>query len=45
MPRKRTKRQYFTEDTELAIIEYLASDDQNLRNKIYNDRIHHSFYK
>jgi hypothetical protein len=42
---RKSKRQYFTEDTELAIIEYLASDDQHLRNRIYNDRIHHSFYK
>ncbi len=45
MPRKKSKRQYFTEDTELAIIEYLATEDQVLRNKIYNTRIHHSFYK
>ena len=42
---RKSKRQYFTEDTELAIIEYLASKDQVLRNKIYNERIHHSFYK
>jgi uncharacterized protein YerC len=42
---RKSKRQYFTEDTELAIIEYLASDDQILRNRIYNERIHHSFYK
>ena len=42
---RKRKRQYFTEDTELAIIEYLASEDQVLRNKIYNERIHHSFYK
>ena len=48
MARKRgrkSQRQYFTEDTELAIIEYLASEDQIFRNKIYNERIHHSFYK
>jgi hypothetical protein len=42
---RKSKRLYFTEDTELAIVEYLASDDQHLRNRIYNDRIHHSFYK
>ena len=42
---RKSKRQYFTEDTELAIIEYLASEDEVLRNKIYNERIHHSFYK
>jgi hypothetical protein len=42
---RKSKRQYFTEDTELAIIEYLASEDQAERNRIYNTRIHHSFYK
>ena len=42
---RKSKRQYFTEDTEHAIIEYLASEDQDERNRIYNTRIHHSFYK
>jgi len=42
---RKSKRLYFTEDTELAIVEYLASEDQALRNKIYNERIHYSFYK
>ncbi len=42
---RKSKRQYFTEDTEHAIIEYLASEDQVERNHIYNTRIHHSFYK
>ncbi len=42
---RKSKRQYFTEDTELAIIEYLASEDETERNRIYNTRIHHSFYK
>jgi len=42
---RKSKRQYFTEDTEQAILEYLATDDQELRNKIYNTRIHFSFYK
>jgi len=42
---RKSKRQYFTEDTEHAIIEYLASEDQAERNRIYNSRIHHSFYK
>ena len=42
---RKSKRQYFTEDTEVAILEYLASEDQIERNRIYNTRIHHSFYK
>lgn len=45
MPRKKSKRLYFTEDTEAAIIEYLASENQAERNRIYNSRIHYSFYK
>jgi len=42
---RKSKRLYFTEDTEHAIVEYLASDDQEERNKIFNERIYHSFYK
>ena len=42
---RKSKRQYFTEDTEHAILEYLASENQAERNRIYNSRIHHSFYK
>jgi hypothetical protein len=42
---RKSKRLYFTEDTEHAIVEYLASEDQDERNKIYNRRIHYSFYK
>ena len=42
---RKSKRLYFTEDTEQAIVEYLASEDQDERNKIYNRRIHYSFYK
>jgi hypothetical protein len=47
-PRKRkpkTKNNYFTEETENAILEYRACTNQALRNKIYNERIHHGFYK
>lgn len=44
MPSK-TKRNYFTKDTELAIIEYLALEDQDKRNKIYKDRIEYGFFK
>lgn len=38
-------RIYFTEDTELAIGDYLSSDDISVRNKIYNERIEYAFYK
>jgi hypothetical protein len=39
------KKQYFTQDTEDAIIEYLAETDPHLRNKIYNERIDYGFFK
>lgn len=43
--RPKQSRNYFTEDTQNAILEYLASDDQVERNKIYNERIDYAFYK
>lgn len=47
-PRKRKpkkSRVYFTQDTEDAIIEYLAETNPHKRNEIYNERIQYSFYK
>jgi hypothetical protein len=47
-PRRRKPKEpriYFTEDTENAIIEYLASEDQTFRNAIYRERIEYAFYK
>jgi len=43
--RKRTKKQYFTPDTDLAIKEYLASSNQDERDNIFATRIHYPFYK
>ena len=43
--RKRTKKRYFTEDTDEAIAEYLASTDQDERDKIFKERIWYPFYK
>ena len=43
--RKRTKKRYFTEDTEAAIAEYLASTNQDERDEIFKDRIYYAFYK
>lgn len=36
---------YFTEDTQKAILEYRLSDNDLKRNRIYNERIHYAFYK
>ena len=43
--RKRTKKQYFTPDTDIAIKEYLASSNQDERDNIFARRIHYPFYK
>jgi hypothetical protein len=43
--RPKTKNQYFTSDTEEAIIEYLNTKDQDKRNQIYNERIWYGFHK
>ena len=43
--RKRTKKQYFTPDTDAAIKEYLASTNQDERDHIFKTRIHYAFYK
>jgi hypothetical protein len=43
--RKRTKKQYFTPDTDLAIKEYLATSNQDERDNIFKTRIHYAFYK
>jgi len=43
--RKRTKKRYFTEDTDLAIKQYLASSNQDERDYIFSSRIHYPFYK
>ena len=43
--RKRTKKQYFTSDTDAAIAEYLASSNQDERDAIFKERIWYPFYK
>lgn len=47
-PRKRKPKQsrnYFNQETEDAIIQYIKTTDDVKRNKIYNDKIAYSFYK
>jgi hypothetical protein len=38
-------KNYFTRDTELAIIRYTLSEDQVERNKIYREEIHYALFK
>lgn len=47
-PRKRkpkTKNNYFTKETEDAILKYRKCSDPAERNRIYNEEIHYGFYK
>jgi hypothetical protein len=43
--RKSKKEPYFTLETEEAIIQYLLSNDDFFRNKIFNEKIYYPFYK
>ena len=43
--KKGKSKMYFTQDTEDAIVEYNASEDEIFRNKIYNDKISYAFDK
>jgi hypothetical protein len=45
MPRKPRNKQYFTKDTEDAIIEYNLTDDQRIKDRVYRDRIKPAFDK
>jgi hypothetical protein len=45
MPRKKKSKQYFTIDTEKALIEYNKSDNTDERNKIYVEGIKYPFEK
>ena len=45
MPRKRSKANYFTKETEEYIVKYNTSSDQEYRNKIFTDHIYLPFYK
>ena len=43
--KKGSKKLYFTQDTEDAIVEYNKTDDMAIRNKIYNEGIKYPFEK
>lgn len=44
-PRKKKSKNYFTQDTEDAIVLYNSISDPEERSKIYNNRIHYPFFK
>jgi len=43
--KKKTTNVYFTKETEDAIVAYVASNDVDERNKLYNEKIHYAFFK
>jgi|TARA_R110000782_G_scaffold35965_1_gene85802 hypothetical protein len=43
--KKRQKRNYFTQETENAIVAYNNSDDDSFKSAIYSREIHYPFYK
>jgi len=45
MSRKKKSKNYFTEDTEKAIIRYNLETGEGIRNEIYNTEIHYAFSK
>jgi len=45
MPRAKKSKQYFTKDTENAIIEYNSLEDKRIKDKIYKERIQPAFSK
>jgi len=45
MPRKRSKANYFTKETEEYINKYNSSIDTEYRNKIFTEHIYYPFYK
>ena len=45
MPRKAKKKQYFTQETEDAIIRYNEQSNPAIRNRIYNEHIRAPFEK
>jgi hypothetical protein len=45
MPKKPSDRNYFTQDTEDAIVLYNRTEDPIIKSKIYEDGIHYAFFK
>lgn len=43
--RRKKSREYFTKETENAIVAYLSSTDEAERNRLFNEHIDYSFHK
>jgi hypothetical protein len=45
MPKKKVSKNYFTQETEDAIVLYNNTLDPEVRSKIYEEKIHYAFFK
>jgi len=45
MPKKKVSKNYFTQETEDAIVLYNTTSDFELRSQIYEEKIHYAFFK
>jgi hypothetical protein len=45
VPKKKVSKNYFTQETEDAIVLYNNTNDFGLRSQIYEDKIHYAFFK
>jgi hypothetical protein len=45
MPRKKKSNVYFTQETDDAIVLYNSTQDEKIKSKIYQDKIHYAFFK
>ena len=45
MPKKKVSKNYFTQETEDAIVLYNNTTDFELRSQIYEEKIHYAFFK
>jgi hypothetical protein len=45
MPKKKVSKNYFTQETEDAIVLYNNTNDFELRSQIYEEKIHYAFFK
>jgi hypothetical protein len=45
MPKKKVSKNYFTQETEDAIVLYNNTSDFKLRSQIYEEKIHYAFFK
>ena len=43
--KRKKKNYYFTDETEKAIIDYLESDNEIYKSRLFQEKIYYAFYK